>query len=80
MIKVNYMPTQTEIALNAFEAPRATSVYPSMGKAYLRHAHSFSVSPRLVRTGKRYYDSQKVLAEMIERGELPADARFMTQA
>ena len=80
MIKVNYMPTQTEIALNAFEAPRATSVYPSMGKAYLRHAHSFSASPRLVRTGKRYYDSQKVLAEMIERGELPADARFMTQA
>ena len=80
MLKVNYMPTQTEIALNAFEAPRATSVYPSMGKAYLRHAHSFSASPRIVRTGKSYYDSQKVLAEMIERGELPADARFMTQA
>ena len=74
------MPAQTEIALNTFDAPRAASVYPSIGRAYTSPSHSFSCSPTLVRTGKNYYDSLQALAEMIERGELPADTRFMTQA
>ena len=75
------MAVQTEIALDRqFDIPRAVSVYPQIGRAYLKPAHSVSISPRVIRTDKNYYDSQKVLAEMIERGELPSDARFMSQA
>ena len=75
------MPAQTEVSVDrAFDMQKAASVYPLIGKVYTRSSHSFSCSPTLVRTGKNYYDSLQVLAEMIERGELPADTRFMMQA
>ena len=75
------MPAQIEVSIDkAFDMQRSASVYPSIGRAYSRPSHFFSCSSTLVRTGKNYYDSLQALAEMIERGELPAGTRFMTQA
>ncbi|MFA4819369.1 MAG: hypothetical protein WC613_00245 [Candidatus Aenigmatarchaeota archaeon] len=75
------MPTQAEVSIGRkFDVPKSASVYPLIGKAYTSPSHSFSCSPTLVRTDKNYYDSLQALAAMIERGELSADTRFMTQA
>ena len=75
------MATQTGIAVNRqFDIARAVSAYPQIGRAYSKPGHSVIIHPGVIRTDKNYRDSQKVLAEMIMRGELPSDARFMSQA
>ena len=62
-----------------FDVQKAASVYQSIGKAHSIPSYSFSCSPTVIKTGKNYYDSLKILTEMIEQGELPPDSRFMTQ-
>lgn len=62
-----------------FDVQKAYSACRSTGKAYVMPSYPFEVSPAIIRTGKRYYGSLTILAEMIKRGELPEDTRFMTQ-
>ena len=40
----------------------ASSTYPSIGTAYERGGHTVDYSPRLVRTGKNYYDSKAAIS------------------
>jgi hypothetical protein len=75
------MKTQTKIVLDRkFDVSRTASVYPTIGKAYMCPSHSFICSPRVVKTGKNYYDSLKIFTEIIGQGKLPSGAKLMTQA